>query len=85
MNIHPSTTFPQKPKRLPVVLTQREARALINELSGTAWLIVSLFYGTGMRLMEWLHLKGSVPFIGYQPLVAYPSKKVPYSDRGAIR
>lgn len=44
-------------KRLPVVLTQREARSLIHELSGTTWLIVSLLYGTGMRLMEGLRLR----------------------------
>ena len=44
-------------KRLPVVLTQREARLLINELSGTTWLVVSLLYGTGMRLMEGLRLR----------------------------
>ena len=45
------------PRRLPVVLTQREARQLLNELSGTMWLITSLLYGTGMRLLEGLRLR----------------------------
>ncbi|MDI3259259.1 MAG: integron integrase [Sinobacteraceae bacterium] len=44
-------------KRLPVVLTPREVRALLHELNGTMWLIVSLLYGTGMRLMEGLRLR----------------------------
>lgn len=44
-------------KRLPVVLTQREARALLNELSGTMWLIASLLYGSGLRVLEALRLR----------------------------
>lgn len=44
-------------QRLPVVLTPREARAMLHELSGTMWLIASLLYGTGMRLMEGLRLR----------------------------
>lgn len=44
-------------KRLPVVLTPREVRALMNELNGTMGLIVSLLYGTGMRLLEGLRLR----------------------------
>lgn len=44
-------------KRLPVVLTQREARALLDELSGTMWLIVSLLYGSGLRVLEGLRLR----------------------------
>ena len=44
-------------KRLPVVLTQVEARALLNEMSGTMGLIAGLLYGTGMRLLEGLRLR----------------------------
>ena len=44
-------------KRLPVVLTPREVRALMDELNGTMGLIVSLLYGTGMRLLEGLRLR----------------------------
>lgn len=44
-------------RRLPVVLTPREARLILNELSGTMWLVVSLLYGTGMRLLEGLRLR----------------------------
>jgi len=39
-------------KRLPVVLTRDEVRALLSKLQGTPWLIASLLYGSGLRLME---------------------------------
>jgi integron integrase len=44
-------------KRMPVVLTPREVRELLLNLSGTMCLIVSLLYGTGMRLMETVRLR----------------------------
>lgn len=44
-------------KRLPVVLTPTEVRRLLNGTSGTMNLIVSLLYGTGMRLLEGLRLR----------------------------
>lgn len=45
------------PKRLPVVLTTREVRDLLMQLNGPMWLIASLLYGTGMRLLEALRLR----------------------------
>ena len=45
------------PKRLPVVLTRDEVQAVLTRLSGTHWLIASLLYGTGMRIMEGLRLR----------------------------
>jgi len=44
-------------KRLPVVLTPTEVRRLLDGTSGTMNLIVSLLYGTGMRLLEGLRLR----------------------------
>ena len=44
-------------RRLPVVLTQREVATLLAELNGTMWLVASLLYGTGMRLLECLRLR----------------------------
>ena len=46
-----------RPRRLPVVLSQSEARAVIAELRGTGWLIVSLLYGSGLRVLEALRLR----------------------------
>jgi len=47
----------KKPRKLPVVLTQDEVRAVLNSLSGTAWLMASLLYGSGLRLMECIRLR----------------------------
>lgn len=47
----------KKPQKLPVVLTQHEAKCLLAQLDGTVWLIASLLYGSGMRLLECLRLR----------------------------
>ena len=47
----------RKARRLPVVLTQREVRELLLQLQGTQWLVASLLYGTGMRILEALRLR----------------------------
>ena len=43
--------------RLPVVLSRREVAALLGELDGTSWLLASLLYGGGLRLMECVRLR----------------------------
>jgi integron integrase len=45
------------PKRLPVVLTQQEVQKILTQLTGTHHLVVSLLYGTGMRILEALRLR----------------------------
>jgi integron integrase len=45
------------PKRLPVVLTQQEVQKILAQLDGTHHLVVSLLYGTGMRILEALRLR----------------------------
>jgi integron integrase len=52
-----NVTRASKPKRLPVVLSRTEVRAVLGELSGTAWLAASLLYGSGLRLTEALRLR----------------------------
>lgn len=47
----------KKPKRLPVVMSRQEVRAVLSELKGDKWLASSLMYGTGLRLMECLELR----------------------------
>jgi integron integrase len=44
-------------RRLPVVLTSREVRSLLQSMDGTMWLMASLLYGTGMRVLEALRLR----------------------------
>ncbi|MGQ0561169.1 MAG: integron integrase [Gemmatimonadota bacterium] len=48
---------PAKPRRVPVVLTRDEARAVLGELRGTHRLVCSLLYGSGLRLLEALRLR----------------------------
>lgn len=52
-----NVTQAKAPKRLPVVLTQAEVHAVLNRLEGTMWLIASLLYGSGLRIMETLRLR----------------------------
>lgn len=52
-----SVTRAKRPKRLPVVLTPVEVRALLALLDGQAALMGSLLYGAGMRLMEAVRLR----------------------------
>lgn len=47
----------QRPRRLPVVLTRDQVRALIAVIPGTHQLMARLMYGTGMRLMECVRLR----------------------------
>jgi integron integrase len=52
-----NVTRARRPKRLPVVLTVAEVRAVLVQLDGTAWLVANLLYGSGLRLMEALRLR----------------------------
>jgi integron integrase len=47
----------KKPKRLPVVFTREEAKAVLGHLREEAWLMASLLYGSGLRLMECVRLR----------------------------
>ncbi len=47
----------KKPKRLPTVFTRKEVNAILQQLDGTKWLMASLLYGSGMRLMECILLR----------------------------
>jgi len=45
------------PKRLPVVLTRSEVRAVIGQMTGVPRLVCVLLYGAGLRLVECLSLR----------------------------
>ena len=47
----------RRPKRLPVVLTREEVKIILNNIQGVEQIVISLLYGTGMRLMEGLRLR----------------------------
>jgi integron integrase len=44
-------------RRLPVVLSKGEVTMLLRSLAGRNWLMASLLYGSGLRLMECLRLR----------------------------
>lgn len=50
-------TRAKRPARVPVVLTVAETQALLERLRGVPWLVASLLYGGGLRLMEALRLR----------------------------
>jgi integron integrase len=50
-------TRAKRPRRLPSVLSVAEVQALLARMEGRPWLIASLLYGTGLRLMECLRLR----------------------------
>ena len=50
----------RKPKRLPVVLTRDQVRAILTELEGVPRLVCVLLYGAGLRLLEGLELRVKV-------------------------
>jgi len=47
----------RKPIRMPVVMTRREVKTVLGNLTGDKWLMASLMYGAGLRLMECLRLR----------------------------
>ena len=60
----------RKPKRLPVVMTRDEVKTVLDHLSGNKWLMASLLYGSGLRLMECLQLRiQDLDFAGRELLV----------------
>jgi integron integrase len=46
-----------RPRRLPVVLSRVEVKAVLRHLTGDSLIIASLMYGAGLRLMECLQLR----------------------------
>ena len=52
-----NVTQAKTPQRMPVVLTVAEVQRVLARLEGTVWLMASLLYGTGLRLMECVRLR----------------------------
>jgi integron integrase len=47
----------KRPKQVPVVLGRQEVRDLMAQLENPVWLVCSLLYGAGLRLLEALRLR----------------------------
>ncbi|WP_051184638.1 phage integrase N-terminal SAM-like domain-containing protein [Desulfatiglans anilini] len=59
----------KRPRRLPVVFTRDEVRAILACLDGVLWIMAALLYGSGLRLMECLRLrvKGIAEHVARRP------------------
>jgi integron integrase len=47
-----SIDFAKRPQYVPVVFSVEEVRSILSYLDGTAWIMASLLYGSGLRLQE---------------------------------
>lgn len=45
-------TRAKRPLRVPIVLSHEEVAAVLEEMSGMPWLMCSILYGAGLRLLE---------------------------------
>jgi integron integrase len=64
----------KRPVRLPVVLTRGEVTALLGQLKGAHWLMASVLYGAGLRLMECLRLRVKDIDIAYRQILVRDGK-----------
>ena len=64
----------QQPHRVPVVLTRDEVTAVLRHLSGTTWLMATLLYGAGLRLMECIRLRVKDVDFHYDQIVVRDGK-----------
>jgi len=49
--------FAKRPKKMPEVFTRKEVQSVLAQLNGMPWLMASLMYGAGLRLMECVRLR----------------------------
>jgi integron integrase len=65
---------PTRPPRVPVVLTRAEVERLLAGMTGTRWLIASLLYGAGLRVMEGLRLRVKDVDLSYRQVLVRDGK-----------
>jgi site-specific recombinase XerD len=76
----------RKPIRVPVVMTREEVKAVLNNLTGDKWLMASLMYGAGLRLMECLRMRIQDVDFGRNEITIRDGqrRKRPYDDASGI-
>jgi integron integrase len=67
-------TRAKRPVRLPVVLSEAEARRLLEQLHGVKWLMGSLLYGAGLRQRECLMLRVKDVDFAYRQILVRDGK-----------
>ena len=61
-------------EKLPIILTRDEVSTVLSELSGVRWLVVSLLYGAGLRIMEAIRLRVQDIDFGYSQIIVRDAK-----------
>jgi integron integrase len=61
-------------EKLPIILTRGEVSTVLNELTGVRWLVVSLLYGAGLRIMEAIRLRVQDIDFGYSQIIVRDAK-----------
>lgn len=70
-----SYTRSKKPRRLPVVLTKEEVKLLLDNIKTPQhWLMISLLYACGLRLMECIRLRILDIDFGYRQIIIRNAK-----------
>ncbi|MGI0119943.1 integron integrase [Zooshikella sp. RANM57] len=69
-----NTIRAKQPKNLPVVLTREEVSLVLSKLHGNHWLMASLLYGSGLRLMECVRLRVKDIDFSYKTITIRKSK-----------
>ncbi|MBN2200421.1 integron integrase [bacterium] len=64
----------EKPRKLPVVFSPAEIKAVMSRLNGTAWMTAMLLYGSGLRLMECLRLRVKDIDFDYRQITVHDGK-----------
>lgn len=65
---------PTRPPRLPTVLTRAEVERLLAQLQGTRWIMASLLYGAGVRVMECVRLRVKDVELSYRQILVRDGK-----------
>lgn len=61
---------PNKPKRIPTVLSKTEAKSVIEKMDGVYRMMAQIMYGSGLRLMECIRLRvKDLDFANHQIIV----------------
>ena len=63
-----------RPPRLPTVLTHEEVERLLACMVGTRWLLASLLYGAGLRVIECLRLRVKDVDLSYRQIMVRDGK-----------
>jgi integron integrase len=64
----------KRPRKVPVVFTQLEARAVLARMTGTTRLMAHLLYGSGLRVMECVRLRVKDVDLGYLQITIREAK-----------